>query len=205
MPNPDPIIAEVNLHKIAVMRGNRLVLQNFSLSAKAGNIIWLRGANGSGKSTLLRVIAGLLPVLAGDVTVKGALSLVDNVAIIDGTRSLDQALVFWAQLDDAKADQREAALKAFDLQALVDMPVRYLSSGQKKRAALAVALASPAAIWLLDEPYNGLDGISISRLDDALLRHAAKGGIAIVAAHQSPSITVHDSISLDATKLGKAA
>jgi heme exporter protein A len=205
MRNPDPIIAEVNLHKIAVIRGNRLVLQNFSLSAKAGNIIWLRGANGSGKSTLLRVIAGLLPVLAGDVMVQGAISLVDNVAILDGTRTLDQALSFWARLDDAQADQREAALKAFDLEALVDVPVRYLSSGQKKRAALAVAAASLASIWLLDEPYNGLDSINVSRLDDAVLRHAAKGGIAIVAAHQSPSITVHNSISLDDAKLERVA
>jgi heme exporter protein A len=205
MPSPDIKIAEVNLLKIAVMRGNRLILQNFSLSAKTGSVIWLHGANGSGKSTLLRVIAGLLPVLAGDVTIKGAISLVDTVAILDDTRSLDQALSFWARLDDTQADQREAALKAFDLQALVDMPVRYLSSGQKKRAALAIAMASPASIWLLDEPHNGLDRINMSRLDDAILRHAAKGGIAIVAAHQSPSITVHDSISLDETKLERVA
>jgi heme exporter protein A len=97
------------------------------------------------------------------------------------------------------------ALKTFDLQALVDMPVRYLSSGQRKRANLAVAIASPAPVWLLDEPYNALDSVNMTRLDDAILRHSAKGGIAIVAAHQSPSIAVSDTISLDAMTRVRAA
>jgi heme exporter protein A len=189
--------ASINLEKIAVMRGNRLILQNFSLRANAGDVIWLRGANGSGKSTLLRVIAGLLPVLSGTVAVTGAMSLVDMVAVLDETRSLEKALSYWANLDGSSADRREAALKSFDLSALADVPVRYLSSGQKKRAALAMAAASPAPIWLLDEPYNALDSANMARLDEAILRHVASGGLAIVAAHQPPTIAVTETISLD--------
>jgi heme exporter protein A len=198
-------IAEVNLQKISVMRGNRLVLQNFSLTAKTGNIIWLRGANGSGKSTLLKVIAGLIPVLTGSVDINGELALVDSNTVLDGTSSLDQALAFWAKLDGAGIDEREAALTAFDLKALIEMPVRYLSSGQRKRAALAVAIASPASLWLLDEPYNALDSINMTRLDEAIWRHTTAGGIAIIASHQSPSIAVSDSISLDAIPRERAA
>ena len=173
-------------------------MQNFSLRANAGDVIWLRGANGTGKSTLLRVIGGLLTVLTGRVDVKGAVSLVDTITILDQTRTLEQALAFWAKLDAASADRRESALKAFDLNALADVPMRYLSSGQKKRAAIAVAMASPAPIWLLDEPYNALDSANMARLDDAILRHSAGGGIAIVAAHQPPTIPVTETISLDA-------
>lgn len=205
MPNHQSANAEVKLSSIAVMRGNRLVLQNFSMVAKPGNIIWLRGANGAGKSTLLRVIAGLLPVLAGTVRVDGTISLVDDVALLDGTRSLDHALAFWTKLDAANADDRESALKAFDLLSLIDVPIRYLSSGQKKRAALAIACASPSPIWLLDEPYNALDSLNMLKLDEAILRHSAKGGIVIVAAHQSPSIAVTENISLDGAGLVRAA
>ncbi len=198
MPIDQSTAARIILEKIAIMRGNRLIMQNFSMSANAGDIIWLRGANGTGKSTLLRVIGGLLPVLTGLVDVKGGISLVDTITILDQSRTLEQALAFWAKLDEAGADRRESALKAFDLGALADVPMRYLSSGQKKRAAIAVAMASPAPIWLFDEPYNALDSANMARLDDAILRHVANGGIAIVAAHQSPTIAVTETISLDA-------
>ena len=93
--------------------------------------------------------------------------------------------------------QDDAALVAMDLVGLADVPVRFLSTGQRKRANLARVLASNAAIWLLDEPYNGLDSASCARLDDALLKHGASGGVALVAAHQAPSINVAHSLSLD--------
>lgn len=197
MPIDQCTAARINLEKIAIMRGNRLIMQNFSMAANPGDVIWLRGANGTGKSTLLRVIGGLLPVLTGLIEVEGAISLVDMTTILDQSRTLEQSLAFWAKLDEASADRRESALKAFDLNALVDVPMRYLSSGQKKRAAIAMAMASLAPIWLLDEPYNALDSANMARLDDAILRHVANGGIAIVAAHQPPTITVTETISLD--------
>ena len=192
--------AAIAAKNIAVIRGNRLVLQNFSLTAEIGDIIWIRGANGSGKSTLLRAIAGLLPAVAGKIEVSGAMALADENLGLDGNLTLEKALSFWARLDNAAADDCHAALIAMDLTALTDMPVRYLSSGQRRRASLARVMASGAAIWLLDEPYNGLDSSNSARLDSALMRHASGGGIALVAAHQSPTINVAESITLDMTK-----
>jgi heme exporter protein A len=187
----------ISLDNIAIMRGNRLVLQRFSMRANAGDILWIRGANGCGKSTLLRVIAGLLPVTAGQVSIEGGIALADENCGLDVNQTLEKALGFWASLDGAKAEIRGAALQAMDLTGLVDVPVRYLSSGQRRRAALSRVIASGAPIWLLDEPYNGLDSANMTRLDAALLRHAAAGGIALVAAHQPPSINVAQSIALD--------
>jgi heme exporter protein A len=63
-------------------------------------------------------------------------------------------------------------------------------------------IASNAPIWLLDEPYNGLDSASCVRLDQVILKHSAAGGTILVAAHQSPSINVANSLLLDRT--GKA-
>lgn len=189
--------ASLVLENVAVFRGNRLVLQKFSVDAGPGDIVWVRGANGSGKSTLLRLIAGLLPKASGEMRVEGAVALADENLALDVNLTLDQALSMWAGMDGAAADLRDAALVAMDLVPLADVPVRYLSSGQRKRAGLSRMLASNAAIWLLDEPYNGLDSANSARLDTALLRHASAGGIALVAAHQSPSINVAQSVLLD--------
>jgi heme exporter protein A len=189
--------ASVHLENVAVIRGNRLVLSGFALDAGASDIIWIRGANGSGKSTLLRLIAGLLPKTSGHMAVDGAVALTDENLALDINLSVEKALRFWADMDGTAADVREAALVAMDLVGLADVPVRFLSTGQRKRASLARLMASNAPIWLLDEPYNGLDSANATRLDAALLKHVAAGGIALVAAHQPPSINVAQSVSLD--------
>lgn len=187
----------LRLENVSVVRGNRLVLSGLSLNASAGDIIWIRGANGTGKSTLLRLVAGLLPKVSGSLTVDGRIALADENLALDINLPVEKALRFWADMDGATPAMCEAALAAMDLVPLADIPVRYLSSGQRKRANLARVLASNAANWLLDEPYNGLDSANATRLDNALLRHSASGGIALVAAHQAPSINVAESISLD--------
>jgi heme exporter protein A len=187
----------VVLQNVAVIRGNRLVLDRFSLSAAHGDIVWIRGANGSGKSTLLRLVAGLLPKASGQMDVEGSIALADENLALDPNMTLEAALGFWAKLDAATAQARENALAAMDLVPLADFPVRYLSTGQRKRASLARLLASKATVWLLDEPYNGLDSDNAMRLDAALLKHASTGGIALVAAHQAPSVNVALSIVLD--------
>ncbi len=189
--------ASITLENVAVIRGNRLVLQRFSLEAKSGDIIWIRGANGCGKSTLLRLIAGLLPATAGKLEIEGGIALADENPGLDLNHSLENALSFWAGMDGATGNARADALAAMDLVPLANVPVRYLSSGQRRRATLARVFASNAQLWLLDEPYNGLDSANMARLDAALLKHSAAGGIALVAAHQPPSINVAQSIALD--------
>lgn len=189
-----PLVA---LENVAVVRGNRLVLSGFSLDAAKGDIIWIRGANGSGKSTLLRLVATLLPAASGAVQVNGAIALADENLALDANMTVEKALRFWAGMDGTNAAMLDAALTAVDMVALADVPVRFLSTGQRKRASLARVLASSAPIWLLDEPYNGLDSASTARLDAALLKHAATGGMALVAAHQAPSVNVAQSILLD--------
>ncbi len=191
----------ITLDKVAVIRGNRLVLSGFSIATEAGDIIWIRGANGSGKSTLLRLVARLLPATAGSVETHGSIALCDENSALDPNMALEAALEFWAGLDGTGPQAREAALQAFDLVQLAEVPVRYLSAGQKRRAGLARLHATGASIWLLDEPYNGLDSANAARLDAALLAHASKGGIALVAAHQPPTINVAASISLDRVKV----
>ena len=190
-------LPSLNIDNVAVMRGNRMVLPGLSVTARAGDIIWIRGANGCGKSTLLRLVAGLLTVTSGNIHSEGRMALADENLALDANVTVEAALRFWADMDGASADARDAALTAMDLQELAHIPVRFLSTGQRKRASIARVLASQADIWLMDEPYNGLDSASCTRLDQAIINRAAAGGIVLVAAHQPPSINVALSLSLD--------
>ena len=190
-------LPSLSLDNVAVMRGNRILLRGLSVAARAGDVIWIRGANGCGKSSLLRLVAGLLTVMSGTIHSEGRMALADENMALDANVTLEAALRFWAELDGASADARHAALTDMDLQNLVHIPVRFLSTGQRKRASIARVLASNADIWLMDEPYNGLDSASCARLDQAIIARVASGGIVLVAAHQPPSINVAISLILD--------
>jgi heme exporter protein A len=187
----------LSVENVSVIRGNRLVLRDLTLMARAGDIIWIRGANGCGKSTLLRLIAGLLSVTSGTVNTEGGIAMADENLALDANLTVKKALRFWADMDKATEAELNAALGEMDLHSLANIPVRFLSTGQRKRASISRVLASKADIWLLDEPYNGLDSASTARLDQSITAHAASGGIVLVAAHQPPSINVAHSLVLD--------
>ena len=195
----------IELIKAAILRGNRLVLRDFSLEAQSGEIVWVRGANGSGKSTLLRALAGLLPLAAGRSQITGSIALTDDNNALDSEQSVEDNLRFWMKMDGISPAAMEKALEALDLVPLAELPVRLLSAGQKRRVSLARMIASGAPIWLLDEPYNGLDQANVARLDGALHRHTASGGIALIASHIAPTVNVARSVMLDQLKQKAAA
>ncbi len=98
------------------------------------------------------------------------------------------ALGFWARIDGRGAGEVAAALDRMGIGALAEVPVRMLSTGQRRRAAIARVLASDAAIWLLDEPGSGLDEAALGALAETIADHRADGGIAVVATHQPLAI-----------------
>lgn len=170
---------------VGCVRGGRPLWEGLSFTCEAGGAVVVTGANGAGKSSLIRVAAGLLAPAAGKVTIAGRCALLAEAAALDGDRALRSALLFWARLDGvADAKGRIAnALVALDLSALADVPVRLLSTGQRRRAALARVVASAAPVWLLDEPANGLDAAAVARLGTLIAEHRAAGGLALVATH----------------------
>ncbi|MCP1468624.1 heme exporter protein A [Sphingobium sp. OAS761] len=176
--------AALRLSDVACVRGGRMLFRGVSMALEAGGGALLSGPNGIGKSSLLRLCAGLLPTFAGQVTRTGGVALADERLALDMDLPLHRALAFWARLDGAGPDALAGALAAMDLSALADIPVRMLSTGQRKRAMLARVIAGGAPIWLLDEPGNGLDSASLTLLGEAVERHLAGGGIVVAASHQ---------------------
>ncbi|MBB4615263.1 heme ABC exporter ATP-binding protein CcmA [Novosphingobium taihuense] len=173
---------------IACRRGDRILFRGLSFDLSEGEVVHLAGPNGIGKSSLIRILAGLLRPFAGTVERTGGLALSDERLALDGHEPLERALAFWRRID--RAPQVEAD---FGLADLLDVPVRYLSTGQRKRAALARVAASGAPLWLLDEPLNGLDTHWSCIAQAAIKAHCNAGGAVIIASHQP--------LSLDAVKV----
>lgn len=166
---------------LACRRGDRVLFAGLSLELACGQALQVAGPNGIGKSSLIRILAGLLDPYAGTVARTGQAGLVDERPALDPHLPLAQALAFWERFDGRAAD----ATRQLGLDTLGDVPVRYLSTGQKKRAALARLIAQGSPVWLLDEPLNGLDTDAVAVVEKLVVRHCAAGGLAVVASHQA--------------------
>lgn len=164
---------------LACRRGDRVLFAGLALALAPGEALHVRGPNGVGKSSLLRILAGLLPPFAGTVEREGTVGLLDERPALDPVLPLGTALRFWERLDGAAAD-----LAVLGLDELTDVPVRYLSTGQKKRAAMARLIGQNAPLWLLDEPLNGLDTFAVALVERLVAEHCGNGGICVVASHQ---------------------
>ena len=126
------------------------------------------------------IAAGLLRPAAGTVSREDA-ALADEHLALDERQTLGAALAFWARLDGVSA---VPGMEAMGIGHLADVPVRMLSTGQRKRATLARVLACNAPLWLLDEPANGLDADGQERLEKGMAAHRIKGGSILAASHQ---------------------
>ena len=165
---------------LACRRGDRLLFAQLSFALEGGQALQLSGSNGIGKSSLIRILAGLLSPFAGSVSRLGTIALLDERPALDPHLPLGRALGFWQGID-GPADNEAAKLGLTDL---MDVPVRYLSTGQKKRAALARLIGQKAPVWLLDEPLNGLDTRGVALVEELAAEHCRAGGIAVIASHQ---------------------
>lgn len=181
----DPLLL---FDRVSCRRGGRRLFSDLSFAVAPGGALLLHGPNGAGKSSLIRMAAGLLAAESGRVRRMAGVALLAHESALDEARSLEEALGFWSRLDGARGELLHQALDDMGLRALSRVPARFLSSGQKRRAALARVIATGSALWLLDEPGVGLDSASLTLLAAAIARHRAAGGAVVAATHMDVGI-----------------
>ena len=174
-------------------RGGETIFAGIDFALEDGEALVVTGPNGSGKSTLLRVIAGLLPSAQGNVRIEGdkeawpspasACHYLGHLNAMKTALSVDENLRFWQSFAGEPRQGIAEALEAVELGHIGHLPFGYLSTGQKRRAALARLLVSHRPVWLLDEPTSGLDKASEARLAAMMESHLRNGGILIAATH----------------------
>lgn len=179
---------------LACIRGGRTVFADLDFAVSSGETLVLRGPNGSGKSSLLRLMAGLSRPAAGEISWDGEpaedaeahgarLHYVGHLDAVKPALTVAENLSVWAGLRGADGSGVDAALARFGLDRLAAIPARLLSAGQRRRLALARIAATPAPLWLLDEPTVALDTDAVATLRAAIAEHCGGGGVAVVSTH----------------------
>ena len=187
------------LDNLTVQRGEIPLCEAVTLNLAAGSICHLIGANGTGKTTLLMQLAGLLPVLTGDVYYQGTVSLpiqplyVSHQLGIHPNLTVAQNLTFLLNLygiTPSKADIDDA-LVWVGLQGFETISSSHLSAGQTRRITLArLYLLTPEVtpLWLLDEPFTALDVDMVVRMEERLRDFANEGGAILMTSHQAVEV-----------------
>ncbi len=196
----DKALLEIN--GLECVRGDKQLFSDLSFSLEAGSLLHVHGPNGSGKTTLLRAIAGLVLPENGEIRWNGEASekqkddfnrellyLGHHYGLKFELTGYENLKVF-ANLSGAEISEQEveAALIRFGLAHCVELPVKVLSQGQKRRVALARLLLQRSKLWILDEPFVALDAAAVELLLGVIKAHVADGGMVILTTHQAVAI-----------------
>lgn len=190
------MITALSISDLSISRGERRLFEGLSFALAAGEAAQLTGANGAGKTSLLRAVAGLLRPDAGEVRFQGAEGPIDvGTARNSGVQMLAHQegfrpgrtaraeLTFQARWFGAADAAVTAATKRLDLVPLLDLEVRVLSAGQRRRLALASLVAANRPLWLLDEPLAPLDARRRAQAAEIMAEHLHGGGMILAAVH----------------------
>ncbi|MFL2660905.1 MAG: heme ABC exporter ATP-binding protein CcmA [Alphaproteobacteria bacterium] len=185
-------VISVNLY-----RNKRLIFHNFNLKLAKSQTMILIGNNGVGKTSLFELIVGVLEPDNGYVKINNIPnknleekkkfvftylphkdSLKSNLTVFENLRN-------WINISGLAYDQdsMNKILNYFDLYGIRDFLLEKLSQGQKKKVSLSKLLISKSNLWLLDEPYNGLDQSSIKKLNKLIVNHSKNGGSTLLSNH----------------------
>lgn len=190
------MLRTIRIKGLSLVRGERRLFSGLDLELVAGQAVALTGRNGAGKTSLLRAVAGLLRPIEGAILFDGeageleaetaraeALHLVGHHDGLKSTRSAWEELLFQSRWTGGSEASARAAAARLDLDRLLDLEIRRLSAGQRRRVALARLLASPRALWLLDEPMAPLDAGHREGFGALMAEHLAGGGMILAAVH----------------------
>jgi heme exporter protein A len=186
---------------VRCVRGGREVFSDLDFEASAGEALAVTGSNGAGKTSLLRMIAGLLAVDGGSVSLEGGdaeLTLAEQAHYVGHRDPLKPALSvlenlsFWRDFLGGEPFDAAESLAAVGLDHAAPLPAAFLSAGQRRRLSIARLLAIRRPVWLLDEPTSALDAAGQGMFERLMREHLARGGLIVAATHAALGVSARE-------------
>ena len=179
---------KLQVNQLAVVRGDRTVVTGLGFTVGVGEVLHLQGRNGAGKTSVLEVLCGLR--LPDSGTVEGRPEAAQRHWLghkngLNPALSPLENLESWAGLNGLRIAAPKEALAQVGLKTQAQRQCGLLSTGQRRRAALARLVAVQRPWWFLDEPLAGLDAEGLAVFAQLLSAHVAAGGATVVTSHQS--------------------
>ena len=192
----------IEIRNLTVAYGENIALENFNLDIEAGSLMALVGPNGAGKSTLIKTILKFLKQITGEIKINGK-----TLAYVPQRNSVDWD--FPTTLFDVvemgcygrvglfkrvSKEEKQKVLKAIEQVGMLDFKDRQiseLSGGQQQRAFIARALVQEADIYLMDEPFQGVDSTTEKSIVDILKKLKSEGKTLIVVHHDLQTVPTY--------------
>jgi heme exporter protein A len=198
----DRMLNSISANALTCVRNDVMLFSELGFTLTGGEILQIQGANGSGKTSLLRILCGLAIPDAGEVLWNGKnihdqrqnyfteMSYIGHINGIKTELTALENLAVAAALAAANHDiSHQEILAKVGLAGYENSPAQKLSSGQRRRLALARLLISDTRLWILDEPLTALDDYGRQLMKDMISSHAAGNGITVLATHDPVDIT----------------
>ena len=199
------------INSLTCKRGNKVIFRNLNLKIQNGVATIISGKNGSGKTSLLRIIADLLNPKSGDIIWKGKsmyknldnyhkeITFVADINTSKNNLTIIENINFWKDLYGSSITH-EGFVRLIDnlnLRSHMNNRVSFLSKGQKRKLELSRIIIEERNIWILDEPFLGLDQDSVNIIGQTINDHLTQNGIVILTSHVPVSISSKTYIDLD--------
>ena len=190
------------INNLSFSRDGNIIFENLNLSLSKRSITQIRGKNGSGKTTLLNLVLNFLESKTGEIFWEGkninknifnfynqTTFIMDHNTCTRRMTVLDN-INFWSGLSSSKLNKNEIVLllETFNIEKYQNTKTMYLSSGEVKKLELLRLILEQKKLWILDEPYNHLDDLSIEILNQTFIDHINKDGIILFTSHLNPII-----------------
>jgi len=196
---------------LSFQRNNKKIFSKLNISLSPKKIIHLRGRNGIGKTTLIKILTNMLLPSSGEIywngknIKKNINEFFSNLTYIMDTQTskiemtVIENIIFWKKLFSSPIELKEidAIINLLLLEDYKNTKVNYLSTGEIKKLELCRLVIEQKKLWILDEPYVGLDELMINLINETFKNHIANGGMIIFSSHSNPELQNMETIQLE--------
>ena len=199
------------VNNLKFQRSGKVIFENIHIAASSGKIVFVKGNNGTGKTTLLKTLVNILEPSEGDIFWMGK-KIKNNIfnfysettLIMDKpTSSLVMTVIeninFWKKITLSKIKYEEIfkLLEMLRIDQYLKKQTMYLSLGEIKKLELTRLILEQKKLWVLDEPYIGLDKNSMDIINETFIDHVSNNGIIIFSSNYEPHLKNLEIISLN--------